>query len=558
MKLRIGFLILFQFIVLATFAEDKPSWLTDFKHEDSDYKYYLGRSSEVAGESNAISEAVKNAYEQAHRENFGSVVKIDSSTYQSNTEIASVARTTEKSKSARFEDFEQVKFYLEKTSSGRFNSWVLYKFLKQSIIKEKVRLKNLPEAEEEEVAFSIQGNQTSKGVLQVSSTPQSASIYIDGERYGKTPLQLNGQLDEGRHKIRIEHPSFESVEEDFIIGRNQKIRIDKVLVKATGQLSILTNIPNASISINGKFVGLSPIEDLKLEAGVKHKIEITHAETEKFSQEVEVGKNDEQKLELTLPLKPAYLTVNVLPAGATIFIAQKKYTSSAVKVLVSPGSGEVRFEKELFEPKTISYDIKGGENLVLSTVNLISKSEYQQRVDLAPYILRFGLGAMTSPHSAQTRGYFKFNASFEKQFNSWFGTGLTTTSARFNNKKAYEDTGTPNTKEFYYSEGQISQLELFLSVYLSDNLSVSPLYGVSLAKLTTTERRYTTLGFGNDYGSTEAESSTPFYGLNVTYTLGLRKSSWGWYIGSSYKVYKQTNEIDRSTIGADTGLFFKF
>ena len=558
MKITILFCI--QILAFVCFAKSKPDWTTESTKADSQYKYYVGRASNVPNESSSISQATKDAYEQAHRENFGSEVQINSETYQTNNSATSVARISEKSKTAKFEDFEQVDFHFEKNDQGRFDSWVLYKFSIKAIANEKRRLENIKDSLVEKTIFSTQGltQDQEKGILQVTTEPQGAVIFIDGERFGKTPIQLNGQIDEGKHKIRIDHNQYETIEEDFIIGRNQTITLNKTLIKSAGTISISVDVPNANVIINGHPVGLTPIADFKVEAGVKHKIEITHAETEKYSQEFDVSKGSVRALNLLLPKKPAYLSVSSNPVDAEIELDGDKLKLPLEKRMIKPGAHNIVIKKDGFLVYKDEIDLRGGENKVIPVIKLESLSEAQIRINESPWILSPSIGLSTSPVIGIDKSFLIFEIAFEKKLFTHLGAGFKIQSGSFDATKKYEETGPSNSTEIYTSKGSFKNLSLYLPIYLFDNYSINPEAGTTNISLTNTTRKYTTIGYGNDGASTDQSSKLKFYGLSFKYFRNSKESSFNWFTEIGIKNYQTDEGLSKTAEDLKFGCYIKF
>lgn len=535
--MKLVFVILFQSLALFVWAKDKPDWTSVAAKSDSEYKYYVGRASAVAGESNAISQATRDAYEQAHRENFGSEVQINSESYQTNTSALSIARVSEKSKSARFEGFEQKDFYIEDTGDGRFNAWVLYSFAVSAISKEQNRLKNLPDMVAQAPAFSVQGssNEASKGVLQVSTDPQAAVVYVDGERYGKTPLQLNGQLEIGSHLLRLDHPQYETFEEEVIIGTNKTTSVERTLVRSSGLLKINVDIPNASVMVNGQPVGITPIKDeIKVEAGVPHKVQITHAETEKYSQEVNVNKGDSRVLDVTLPKKPSYLSLDTMPTGAMVKIDGKDQSTPLQKLQLKPRSYKIEITRDGFLPVTQELTLLGGEVKTLPLIALTPLSVEEKRLQTSPMKINFGLGYLGSSVK-EGESQISYNISFEKKFFGWVGIRISYDYAVGGDKtKVPESRGSANSSSTITIDQTSKIISASLPIYFYERYYIAPEVGT--AKTTIGQRTGSYNGFGvlNSTVESTAEFNQSFTGAFIGHewiSSGGNKTSWSLELG---------------------------
>lgn len=545
-------IILFQLMAFSALAREKPEWTSTSVKPDTEYSYYIGRASSVAGESNAVSLATKDAYEQAHRENFGSEVQINSETYQTNSVAQSIARISEKSKSARFEGFEQKEIYIEDAGSGRFNAWVLYKFSKAAINKEQARLKNLPEDLVVVPTFSIQGssNDAVKGVLQITTEPQGAVVYVDGERYGKTPLQLNGQLEIGSHRLRLDHPQYETFEEEVLIVTNQVKTVERTLVRSSGLLQVNVDVPNASVTVNGRPVGITPIkEPLRVEAGVPHKVEITHAETEKYSQEVTVNKSDSRILEITLPKKPSYLSFDTKPSGAIVKIDGDKELKTPIQRLqLKPGTYKIEITKPDFLAVNQEHSLLGGENKSLPIIQLTPLSEEQTRLLTSPSRFSLGLGFLNSSVK-DGESQISYSLTLEKKFFGWFGirVGYDYASGGSEKSKEIPISGTPNSSVVVVDK-QVSKIIYgSLPIYFYQGFYLAPEFGQSTVDISIVTVTYDNFGLATNSASKKKSSvqfDQSFTGAFVGHEWNNGKTSWS--LEAGLRSYSKPNGYEEA------------
>lgn len=350
-------------------AAARPAWVDSAPPADQRYKYYVGRSSNSPTESAGFAEATREAYEQAIRENFGFRTRIDSQSYTTTQESAATKRIRELSENVEIHDFEQAGSFIEKVSADRLNVWALFRYSRAAIEKEKARLASRKPTTDQEAFSDVGTASPSATKIEITSEPPGASVTIDGTPAGllRTPVRLLGTVEPGRHRIQIDHPQYQSVDEDFIALPGNTVRIHRTLVKAQGKLGVITTPPTASIFINGKPVGVSPTDPVPVPAGVAVLVEVTHAGAERLVQEVTVGRDETEFLRLQLPLKPSFLSVTSQPVGADVYVDGEKIgTTPLASKKLAAGAHALVVKKPGYEPAELEFSTSGGEKKALS------------------------------------------------------------------------------------------------------------------------------------------------------------------------------------------------
>ena len=288
-------------------ASSQPDWLIHPSPEDATYRYYIGRASRAASEAEGFKSALQEAYESAIRENFGFRTKIQTTTYADITKAESTKRVEEISRPVELHGFEELETYHEENEAHEFNVWVLCRYQKAAIQKESKRLalsKDLPEGSAlPPDSNDDNSNPLPRGTLEISTTPEGAEIYIDEGHWGATPIRLVGGLLPGQHVLRLDHPRFQALQEKVILRAGGKIHIQRVLIPTTGKVKVTSDPYGAVVKINGKPYGSTPTSELTFPAGARIIVEVSHPNSERSLQEVEVVKDVTRDLDLKLILK---------------------------------------------------------------------------------------------------------------------------------------------------------------------------------------------------------------------------------------------------------------
>ena len=138
---RLRAVVLAAVFFAAQAAFGAQTWTTSTPKADSNYKYYVGRG-EADSEKAAFDQAVKDAYDQAARENFPAEYSYQADIYQTESSAYLTERTIVSGISARFDGFEKEDEFIQKTGEG-YSVKLLYRFSKKAIAQEKERLKKI-------------------------------------------------------------------------------------------------------------------------------------------------------------------------------------------------------------------------------------------------------------------------------------------------------------------------------------------------------------------------------------------------------------------------------
>jgi hypothetical protein len=161
------------------------------------------------------------------------------------------------------------------------------------------------------------------GELEVSSVPMGASVYLNQELKGVTPLTL-AQIPEGDHHLRLTLAGHRTTEQRILVFANESAREAfhlTSLLPAPGRVKLTSTPPGAQIILNGVERGLTP-KTLQIPAGW-HVLTLEQEGYESLDQQsvyVDSGKLTELDLQLT-PRSPEWLVWTTLGVGVTLIFA---------------------------------------------------------------------------------------------------------------------------------------------------------------------------------------------------------------------------------------------
>ncbi len=561
--------LIFSFIILVccqtSFAVDEnaPEWVSKPPTQDTQYWYFVGRSSGDVSEDKLYEQAYENAKISAIRELFGIATEVSSQSYEALTSSTSVNRVNESSRKVILKGFQKSDQYLKANSL-----WVLYRYSKASAKAELSRLEsNISKDQPVEFSELNATSSNQSGILEIVTSPNDVTVTVDNQSYGIAPIRL--KLTEGTHTVMLDHPYYERIEEQVVVKTGDVTKLNKILVRAKRKIIINTSPEQATVELGGKYLGTSPIETAVV-AEERLTVLVTHPETLPLKTEVMIGKgNDIHKLELPpLTLKPSFLSVNSVPQGAEVFIGKKKIGHTPTGFFETRNT-TVTIRKDGYKEYEKFVVLKGGEKQVLPTVNLISISEEEKRraeyesqlleyLYSSPIIITLGLG-YAGETMKDTNAFVSLNGSVEKKIYGWAGIRLGIASRSSESKKE-RGNGTPNTSETYVAGVQATEYSLSVPIYLSNGWYLAPEAGTVSGKVQQVVRTYSPLGIDSDGAPYDTNFQQTFFGAAVgrsSFERNLNPLGWYWEVG--IKNYTDSGDFKgSSSINGKIGIAYRF
>ncbi len=94
--------------------------------------------------------------------------------------------------------------------------------------------------------------------LDVKSTPSGATVYVDDQKMGTTPLST--QVLPGEHVVRLDLKLHQGVEENLFIPIRGAATLDKLLEKVTARVIVTASPAGTSIAIDGQVLGKDRVD----------------------------------------------------------------------------------------------------------------------------------------------------------------------------------------------------------------------------------------------------------------------------------------------------------
>jgi hypothetical protein len=372
--------------------EIEPRWVQFKQYEDSKYYYFTQKvfAPQIHCQS-CFEEARKTALLEMVRTLFGTSQKFQVTSYESIVNYDLTIQSNEKLPLIKTKTFKERDRYYKPQQKELV---VLFEFSKAEY--EKLKKKNVDSNQgdlEELVAVSGRGG---VGSLLVTSQPSGAEVFIDGLRWGETPLFLKNKLLAGVHELRLEHPDAETLIERMPTSVG-KVEVFRVLKPSRMRIKINANLPDVKITIDGQYVGKTPVDFTMLapkEGTNSYLISLDHEEALPYRQFIRYNKNEVFERTIQLNVKPSRVYVSCQYYPCQIQFDSQRYELEQPSYIQVP-RGTILMGAFFmgFEGSYQNINIKGGENKILPmfkfterTKTLVEPSRNLASVDSEPVV----------------------------------------------------------------------------------------------------------------------------------------------------------------------------
>jgi tetratricopeptide (TPR) repeat protein len=128
-----------------------------------------------------------------------------------------------------------------------------------------------------------------------------AVVKIDGKEIGVSPLQEPVTLMPGEHEIEITLDGYKPIVKRITTVSGSENKVVAKLETTKAQISIVTNVNAASVLVNGRFVGKTPLSSpLILDGNTPYRISLTKDGYLSNTQEVQFRSGESQTLRIHL------------------------------------------------------------------------------------------------------------------------------------------------------------------------------------------------------------------------------------------------------------------
>ncbi len=195
-------------------------------------------------------------------------------------------------------------------------------------------------------------------VVNFATSPAGAEVLVDGEVIGTTPLVA--EIIQGQRDVTLKLTGHKAWQDDFDVIAGEDFAITGVeLEPADGLVFIRTQPSGASVTANGEFQGLTPLE-VALPPGQGHQVTFFHNGYQSVTRTVRTQADQEQEISLTLEPVLAAVEVIAEPADAELYINGELRGRVNQTYDLMAASQQVEIRREGYVPYSAEFTARPG------------------------------------------------------------------------------------------------------------------------------------------------------------------------------------------------------
>jgi hypothetical protein len=219
----------------------------------------------------------------------------------------------------------------------------------------------------------------------VYTSPKTTIITIDSTTYRTMDGMIQAYLPVGNHTYKIESPFYHTQEGEITLTESERCNVEVYLNPFYSYLEVITFLPKAKISIDGKVVGEKRAGSGRIMPG-DHLVEVFQNNKKIYQDTVHLLPSERKVLDfsqltdslgndLLMSLQnaqsskqevtnqhPDTLHITAFDADSEIWVNREKVGSNQATVVLEPGVHAISSRKGNYESQTQYISVQGGEN----------------------------------------------------------------------------------------------------------------------------------------------------------------------------------------------------
>jgi hypothetical protein len=209
----------------------------------------------------------------------------------------------------------------------------------------------------------VTANFIQKTMLNITTTPPGAQIFLDGSFIGVSPIQV--EVQPGQHTVLATMPGYSAAQQSFTVAPGETKTVNLALNPEQATLKVYSSPAGASIYVNGQYRGVAPSAGLTLTLTPgTYTVEARLSGYQDASTTVTLNPGESRSITLTLLPRKATLNIFTNPVGASIYV-NGNYVgttrSTGLSVQVDPGTHTIIATMSGYQDTTVTVNVGSGE-----------------------------------------------------------------------------------------------------------------------------------------------------------------------------------------------------
>ena len=202
-------------------------------------------------------------------------------------------------------------------------------------------------------------------VLVVQTKPPGASVRVDGDEVGRTPLTTEA-LEPGEREVVLTLPGHRELRRKVKLEMAKATKLSEWLEPRQGLLRVTSAPAGATVRIDGREVGTTPVDGTPVLVG-EHTVELVLDRYQTATRKVAIAEDATETVSVTLSASPGRLEVATDPPGAKVLLDGKEVGTTPLSLsAVALGSHVLRLERAGRQPVEQRLEVGAGESKTLT------------------------------------------------------------------------------------------------------------------------------------------------------------------------------------------------
>lgn len=195
--------------------------------------------------------------------------------------------------------------------------------------------------------------------VSLQSRPENAQVWLDGELYGSTPLEV--ELNAGTHHLELVHPDFAAHIADFVVLPNQPLDLGAIELDRDPSYLIIKSQPvNATVFVNEQKRGSTPLTITAL-PNVDYNLRFTKPGYRGLSRSARVTAGESKTINVGLKAILATVHLDINPKTASVTVDGKLHGQGDQTLSLTTASHIIEIKESGYEPYILNITPEAGQ-----------------------------------------------------------------------------------------------------------------------------------------------------------------------------------------------------